>query len=81
MMDIPALLGILSIFGFIFWVVSTFRSDGKREEKLKNAEAINDQNDELLDFVKKQKDFESRVRRDPSYAERLRNQINDNLEK
>ena len=53
MIGIATFAGIVAIFGFIYWVVHTFRGDGIRTEKLKNAEAINDQNDELLEYLKK----------------------------
>ena len=79
MMTLPALLTLLAIFGFIVWVVSTFRGDGIRTEKLKNSEAINDQNDELLEYLKKEKAFiHSLKNMSPDELDRLRKQINDN---
>ena len=81
MMSLPALLTLLAIFGFIVWIVSTFRSDGIRTEKLKNQEALNDQNDDLLIYLKKEKDFIHRLKRmPPDELDKLRKQINDNLE-
>lgn len=71
--------GLIGIAGFIVWIVSTFRSDGKRQEKLKNSEAINDQNDELLEYLKKEKIFIHHLNNmSPDELDRLLNEINDN---
>lgn len=56
------LIGISGIFGFIIFIIYRFRSDGAAAEKIKTQEAINDQNDELLEYLRKQKDFIHRMR-------------------
>lgn len=69
--------GIVAIIGFIVWVVYRFRSDGAAFEKLKNKEAINDQNDELLEYLKKEKDFIHRLQSStPDERKRLCDIIN-----
>ncbi len=73
--------GIISIMGFILFIIYRFRSDGITSEKLKNSEAINDQNDELLEFLKKQKDFNDLIVLSPANRERMRTLLNDRLKK
>lgn len=65
------LLGVSGIFAFIIFIIYRFRSDGITSEKLKNQEAINDQNDELLEYLKKEKTFIHRMR-DSSADDRSR---------
>ena len=80
MISFPELIALLSVFGFVIWLVSTLRSDGIRTQKLKDQEAINDQNDELLEYFRKEKSFVHRFRNDPEYRSRVQRDINDNKE-
>lgn len=75
------LIGISGIFGFVIFIIYRFRSDGISSERLKNQQAINDQNDELLEYLKKQKDFIYRISTDPVDAERMRKIVNNDIEK
>jgi hypothetical protein len=51
---------------------------GVESERLKDQEAINDQNDELLEYLKKQRIFCDRIRNDADYRRRVLDIINDN---
>lgn len=72
-----ALLNALTkLVGFFLLLWGAKRS-GKTEQKLEQSEAINDQNDELLEYLKKEKAFIHRLS-DPDFAERVRSDLNDN---
>ena len=73
-------IGLLGIFSFVVWVVTTARSDGKALEKLKQEEAINEQDDRTLIYLKREKDFADRLRRDPNFCDRVRRDLEDTLE-
>lgn len=71
-------LSLMSAVGVIYYITHSFHKLGQTEEHAENLEAINDQSKELLEYVKKQKEFESRLRTDPAFADIVRNIINDN---
>jgi len=55
-------------------------ASARTREKLKQAEALNDQNDELLDFIRKEKVFASRLRNNPDFADRVRQDLDADKE-
>ncbi len=71
-------LAIMSVVGVFYYIMHSFHKLGQVEEQATNLEALNDQSKELLDYVKKQKEFESKLRSDPAFAKRVQSIINDN---
>ena len=69
------LLTVIALLSLLGGAALFLRQGGKTDEKLKNQEAINDQNDELLEYLKKEKEFIHRLNTDADYNKRVRDAV------